>query len=79
MKKYRKIPQIVEAIQILERKNYNYLGVICLSNDWIISTLEGQMMAKYGDYLVRGIEGEYYPVKKSIFEKSYEEIKDEKI
>ena len=77
MKKYRKIPHIVEAVQILERKNYNYLGVICLSNDWIISTLEGRMMAKYGDYLVRGIEGEYYPVKKSIFEKSYEEIQDE--
>ena len=78
MKKYRKILHDVEAIQILEQTP-SIFNLIKFGDYWIINTLEGEMKAKYGDYLVRGIEGEYYPVKKSIFEKSYEEVKDEKI
>lgn len=37
-----------------------------------IKTLEGIMVAKTGDYIIRGVEGEIYPCKPDIFEKTYE-------
>lgn len=37
-----------------------------------IDTLEGQMTAAPGDYIIRGVEGEIYPCKPGIFEKTYE-------
>lgn len=39
-----------------------------------ISTLEGTMEAKIGDYIIKGINGEFYPCKSDIFEKTYEEV-----
>lgn len=39
---------------------------------FIIATLEGNMTASVGDYIVKGLEGEFYPVKPSIFEKKYQ-------
>lgn len=39
-----------------------------------IETLEGTMKADIGDWIVTGIEGEQYPVKPGIFEKTYEAI-----
>jgi hypothetical protein len=39
-----------------------------------IPTLEGVMIAKHGDYIVKGINGEFYPVKPDVFEKTYEEV-----
>lgn len=39
-----------------------------------INTLEGTMVASVNDYIVRGLEGEFYPVKPSIFNKKYEEV-----
>lgn len=43
-----------------------------------IKTLEGDMFANTGDYIVRGTFGELYPVKKEIFENIYERIHDER-
>ena len=40
-------------------------------NDFIIKTLEGNMTASKEDYLIKGINGELYPCKKEIFEKTY--------
>lgn len=49
------------------RIKYSDLGVY-------IETLEGLMFAPHGDsYIVKGVDGELYPVRKSIFEKTYEE------
>lgn len=43
--------------------------------EWIeIPTLEGVMRASVGDWIVRGIRGEFYPVKDSIFCDTYEEV-----
>ena len=39
-----------------------------------ISTLEGEMLARNGDWIIKGVNGEFYPCKNDIFEKSYEEI-----
>ena len=41
-----------------------------------IKTLEGDMSVSYGDYIIRGLKGEYYPCKPEIFEMKYEQITD---
>lgn len=46
--------------------NEPYLGVY-------IDTLEGRMLANYGDYIIKGVNGEFYPCKSDIFEKTYDE------
>lgn len=40
----------------------------------IIKTLEGNYHAFVGDYIIRGIKGEFYPCKPDIFEQTYEEV-----
>ena len=65
MKKYRKKPVVVEAYQT--------------DKELIIHTLEGDMKANVGDYIITGVNGEQYPCKPDIFEKTYEEVEEEKI
>jgi len=36
--------------------------------------LEGLMTASIGDYIIRGVKGEYYPCKPDVFEMTYEKI-----
>ena len=45
--------------------------------DLYIHTLEGDMHASKGDYIIRGIRGEYYPCKPEIFEMTYEEVNND--
>lgn len=40
----------------------------------VIRTLEGDMKADLGDYIIRGIRGEFYPCKPDIFERTYEVV-----
>ena len=40
-----------------------------------IKTFEGTMIAKTGDYIIKGVNGEIYPCKADIFEKTYEPVK----
>lgn len=40
----------------------------------IISTLEGSHIATEGDYIIKGIKGEFYPCKPDIFAKTYEQV-----
>jgi len=40
----------------------------------IITTLEGDMKANFGDYIIKGVNGEFYPCKPDIFEKTYEAV-----
>lgn len=42
-----------------------------------ISTLEGDMTAHDGDWIIRGVTGELYPCKNDIFEATYEEVDDD--
>lgn len=39
-----------------------------------IATLEGVMTASPGDYIIRGVQGEFYPCKPDIFEATYDEV-----
>jgi len=57
-----------------ERKKQTNIKAIVLEFPAMIQTLEGNMKAKKGDYLVLGTANEIYPVKKEIFEKIYESI-----
>ncbi|MDO4156931.1 MAG: hypothetical protein Q4D37_09175 [Oscillospiraceae bacterium] len=56
-KKYRKKPVVVEAYQT--------------DKEIMIHTLEGNMKASIGDYIVTGVDGEKYPCKPDIFERTY--------
>ncbi len=40
-----------------------------------INTLEGKMTASEGDWIIKGVNGEFYPCKPDIFEKTYEKAK----
>lgn len=59
-KKFVKKPVVVEAYQTNVQQ--------------IINTLEGQMIASPGDWIVKGIHGEEYPVKPDIFSKTYKPL-----
>ncbi|MEK4547346.1 hypothetical protein NYE64_13760 [Bacillus sp. FSL L8-0173] len=88
MAKYRKKPVEVEAVKFEDTANsitdisnlaggrtivYSYQSE---SPTLTIQTLEGDMIAQVGDYIIRGIEGELYLRKPDIFEKTYEEVTD---
>jgi hypothetical protein len=60
MTKYRKKPVVIEAFQTKERQ--------------IIHTLEGDMVADPGDWIITGVKGEVYPCKPDIFEATYEKV-----
>jgi len=62
IKKFRKKPIIIKAYQTNKKV--------------IIHTLEGDMLANPGDYIITGVNGEKYPCKKEIFEKTYELVED---
>jgi len=83
MKKYRKKPVVIEAIQFTnETKDQVHTWVRCnTSADFEegqpilkIQTLEGVMIARIGDYIIKGVQGEFYPCKPDIFETTYEEV-----
>lgn len=42
--------------------------------DIAIDTLEGTMRVDYGDYIIKGVKGEFYPCKPDIFLTTYEEV-----
>lgn len=84
--KYRKKPVIIDAIRwtgdnavVLERFMHDVTVVINKHNQVEIQTLEGTMRADIGDYIIRGINGEYYPCKPDIFDKTYECVEPEVI
>ena len=51
-------------------------GFDFVDDQCVIETLEGNMRADVGDWVIMGLEGEFYPCKPSIFEKKYEEMKE---
>lgn len=82
MARYRKKPVEVEAIQF-DGKNQEevarFMGVVQYdrhSRGIEIDTLEGTHLARPGDWIIRGIQGEYYPCKPDIFEATYEPVED---
>ncbi len=83
MPNFRKKPVVIEARQVCEPELPGPLadwcgGKVCGEGDvtahlWIeITTLEGVMRADYGDWIIRGVKGEFYPCKPDIFAATYE-------
>lgn len=78
--KVRKKPVIVDAIRWLGENPVEiiqFVGQDKLLYDkdrksFFIRTLEGSMEARLGDWIIRGVQGEFYPCKPEIFEETYE-------
>ena len=45
-------------------------------NEYYVNTLEGPMKVTDGDYIIEGVNGEFYPCKPDIFEQTYEVVKE---
>ena len=87
---YRKKPVVIEAVQLTENNAEEisaFVGKECrkhYDNDFPtentpymglqIATLEGVMLASIGDYIIKGVKGEFYPCKPDIFEQTYEKV-----
>lgn len=78
--KYRKKPVVIEAVQWnghnpLEIGMFaGWLTVETNGDKLYVPTLEGTMMANPGDYIIKGIQDEFYPCKPDIFEATYEKV-----
>ena len=77
MKLYRKKPVVIKAWQYFVGNELpaelKIRGDIIVNNDSIfIETLEGLMNVSDGDYIIIGVNGEAYPCKPDIFDKTYE-------
>jgi len=73
---------IVETYNFLENKSVTLNSEVQVSGknfyiklgSLIIKTLEGDMKAEVGDYIIRGVKGELYPCKPDIFDLTYEKV-----
>ena len=90
VREYRKKPVIIEAIQFIDtaecmeiicrflnteltKFSYKIPGALPVLK---IETLEGTMKANVGDYIIKGIMGEFYPCKPDIFGETYEKVEE---
>lgn len=89
--KYRKKPVVIEAVK-WTGENYDEIKTFCRKDAFLaeedtdgiwlkeavlcVCTLEGILKASVGDYIIKGVDGEFYPCKPDIFEKTYEKVED---
>lgn len=85
VRRFRKRPVVVEA-RLIDMSDYDeacsilaWCGGTAVGEGFephvmSILTLEGVMYANDGDYIIKGVQGEFYPCKPDIFEATYEEI-----
>ena len=87
MAKFRKKPVEIEARQVTD-DNAHALANWIKSNGAVafasrgagddlavyIDTLEGRMQASIGDWIIRGVKGEFYPCKPDIFDATYDAV-----
>lgn len=86
--KYRKKPVVIEAMQYEDTPERlaelsEFIGTTIVSQhvdparpQLLIHTLEGVMAADVGDYIIKGVQGEFYPCKPDIFKETYETAED---
>ena len=81
---YRKKPVVIEAIQFTGQNDTEIADFVRAEGydpddtrpSWMIRTSEGTMRADVGDWIIKGVKGEFYPCKPDIFEATYEEAGD---
>ena len=83
---YRKKPVVISAIQWdgtegTRERIVAFFGdkhqdheTVTGTNTLIIGTLEGPLTASLGDFIIRGVKGEFYPCKPDIFEATYDQV-----
>lgn len=84
MNQYRKKPVVVEAIQwngeneveVSRLMNEKTFSVQYPENTITIFTFEGEMTANLGDWIIKGVKGEFYPVKPDIFKETYDLVSE---
>ena len=90
--KFRKKPVVIEAVQLRRdtlEELYRFMGIEgkgCFQDcghgidpedgQFKITTLEGVHTARVGDWIIRGVNGEFYPCKPDIFAATYEASED---
>ena len=81
VKQYVKKPIVIEAVQYNGKNSADIHEFCCdkvrepVGADYLeIVTLEGVMRISPGDYVIKGIRGEFYPCKPDVFKKTYEEV-----
>lgn len=83
--KFRKKPVVIEAMQFVYDNGFQIIQWATKNNVTIvwqrgsgdtlsIPTLEGDHQAKLGDWIIKGVRGEFYPCKPDIFEATYEPV-----
>jgi hypothetical protein len=83
--KFRKKPVVIEAIQFKSNNlsemiltwgaEFERVVVEQVADSYlVIYTLEGNHVANMGDWIIKGIKGEFYPCKPDIFEMTYERV-----
>lgn len=81
--KFRQKPVVVEAIKFRGKDQSQellmFVGhyLVNHENEFFIETLEGEMKVSPGDWIIKGIKGDFYPCKPNIFEEAYEQIKEQ--
>ena len=86
-RRFRKRPVLIEAVQ-WTGDNFIEIDAFLLGGTRLfetypsqgiikILTLEGEMIASIGDWIIKGVKGEFYPCKPDIFEATYEEVLDD--
>ena len=86
MKRYVKKPVVVEAVQWTgdnRREIFDFCSMSYFNTDLptgnlhlVIQTLEGAMEASVGDYIIKGVKGEFYPCKPDIFTITYDVVNE---
>jgi hypothetical protein len=81
--KYRKKPVVIEAIQFTGKNDAEIMEFCPVARDpvdykpnLIILTLEGEMLVSVGDWVIKGVAGEFYPCKPYVFEETYEPVEE---
>lgn len=83
MQQYRKKPVVIEAVQfdgtrevaeVISEWSNRTIYPTPSANELQIPTLEGTMTALQGDYIIKGLKGEFYPCKPDIFEQTYSQV-----
>lgn len=81
-KQYSKKPVAIEAIQLTNKNHseiiewlssYNVESYTLNSSEFYVKTLEGDMKANIGDYIIKGVKDEFYPCREDIFKMTYDE------
>ena len=80
-RKYRKLPVVIEAMEFTTPKSglkaatwAGHAATFTTNNRIRIGTREGELYAYPGDFIIKGVEGEFYPCGGDIFRKTYEEV-----